>query len=98
MQKRGNREIARITGLTQVTVGRIIDDITTYPEEFNAYMKERAGSGQEELYGMWSFILENRRRWTQERQETVKRAMVGALKERGSDDTLGRCSRRERRD
>jgi hypothetical protein len=40
LEERGNREIARITGLTKVTVGRIIDPITTYPDEFNDFMKK----------------------------------------------------------
>jgi hypothetical protein len=56
VEKVGNRAMSRITGLTPVTISRVINAITLYATEFNVLMAGKAGVGQVELDEMWTFV------------------------------------------
>ncbi|MEA1894699.1 MAG: hypothetical protein U9N36_05765 [Euryarchaeota archaeon] len=48
--------MSRITGLTPVTISRVIDAITLHATGFNALMADKAGVGPVELDEMWTFV------------------------------------------
>ena len=66
IDKSSNRAISRKTGLTLVTVSRVIDTIIQYAVEFNKMMKDKVSISQDELDDMWSFIRNNKRKWSEE--------------------------------
>lgn len=78
IEKNGNRAISRITGLTQVTVGRILNDIALHAKEFNEFMTGKAKVGQIELDEMWTFVKKNKRTWTPEQIQAITKAMLGS--------------------
>ncbi|MEA1895566.1 MAG: hypothetical protein U9N36_10290 [Euryarchaeota archaeon] len=65
VEKVGNRVMPRITGLTPITISRVIDAITLHAAGFNALMAGKAGVGVVELDGMWTFV-KNKKTWTKE--------------------------------
>ena len=52
----GNRAISCVTGLTLVTISRIIGDIILHADEFNTLMAGKAKVGTVELNEMWTFV------------------------------------------
>ncbi len=56
VEKMGNRVISRVTGLTLVTISRVIGDIILHAAEFNALMAGKAKVGAVELDEMWTFV------------------------------------------
>ena len=66
IDKSSNRAISRKTGLTPVTVSRVVDTIIQYAVEFNKMMKDKVSISQDELDDMWSFIRNNKRKWSEE--------------------------------
>jgi len=66
IDKSSNRAISRKTGLTLVTVSRVIDAIIQYAVEFNKMMKDKVSISQDELDDMWSFMRNNKRKWSKE--------------------------------
>jgi transposase-like protein len=81
VEKLGNRAISRVTGLTLVTVSRVIDDITLHATEFNALMAGKARVGPVELDEMWTFVKKNKRRLTKEQRTQISKAMHGFMPE-----------------
>lgn len=61
IDKSSNRAISRKTGLTLVTVSRVIDAIIQYAVEFNKMMKDKVSISQDELDDMWIFIEKNKK-------------------------------------
>jgi transposase-like protein len=78
IEKTGNRAISRITGLTQVTVGRVLNDIALHAREFNEFMAGKAKVGQTELDEMWTFVKKNKRTLTPEQNQAISKAMLGS--------------------
>jgi len=48
--------MSRVTGLTLVTISRVIGDIILHAAEFNALMAGKAKVGAVELDEMWTFV------------------------------------------
>jgi len=81
VEKVGNRAMSRITGLTPVTISRVIDAITLHATGFNALMAGKAGVGPVELDEMWTFVKKNKKMWTKEQQVQISKAMHGFMPE-----------------
>ena len=75
VEKVGNRAMSRITGLTPVTISRVIDAITLHTTGFNALMAGKAGVGQVELDEMWTFVKNDF--FTKNRVKTALRVRFG---------------------
>lgn len=71
IDKSSNRAISRKTGLTLVTVSRVIDAIIQYAVEFNKMMKDKVSISQDELDEMWIFIEKNKKKWTHEQRTKI---------------------------
>lgn len=71
IDKSSNRAISRKTGLTLVTVSRVIDAIIQYAAEFNKMMKDKISINQDELDDMWRSIKNNKRKWSEEQLKQI---------------------------
>jgi transposase-like protein len=81
VEKMGNRAISRVTGLTLVTISRVIGDIILHATEFNALMAGKAKVGAVELDEMWTFVKKNKKMWTEEQKTQISKAMHGFTQE-----------------
>jgi len=81
VEKMGNRAISRVTGLTLVTISRVIGDIILHAAEFNALMAGKAKVGAVELDEMWTFVKKNKKMWTKEQKIQISKAMHGFTQE-----------------
>ena len=88
VEKVGNRAMSRITGLTTVTISRVIDAITLHATAFNALMAGKAGVGPVELDEMWTFVKKNKKMWTKEQQIQISKAMHGFMLESSEIQSL----------
>ena len=78
VEKMGNRAISRITGLTTVTVGRILNDIALHAMEFNALMAGKAKIGPVELDEMWTFVKKNKRKLSLAQNAALTKVTLGS--------------------
>jgi len=77
----GDRAISRVTGLTLVTISRVIGDTILHAGEFNALMAGKAKVGAVELDEMWTFVNKNKKMWTEEKKIQISKAMHGFTQE-----------------